>query len=96
MQPETINFYQRTAYLETRFYICEVLFRYQHSGSNELSHHIGLPGLFDVVCGDDDGDFARLHDLHQMLPDPGEEMETPELLQNTQQQVVLIGQRWAN
>lgn len=37
-----------------------------------LSHHVGLPGLLYVVCGDDDGDFPRPHDVHQMLPDPGE------------------------
>jgi len=41
-----------------------------------VSHHIGLPGLLDVVRGDDDGHFARLHDLHQVLPDPREEEGT--------------------
>lgn len=36
----------------------------------ELSHHIGLSGLFDVMSGDDDRDLSGLHDFHQMLPDP--------------------------
>lgn len=35
------------------------------------------------MCGDDDGDFACLHDLHQVLPDPGEETETAEMLQGS-------------
>lgn len=54
--------------------------------AKRLSHHIGLPRLFDVVRGDDDGHSARLHDLHQVMPDPGEEeeeeeeMETREML----------------
>lgn len=42
---------------------------------HELSHHIGLPGLLYVVRGDDDRDFPRLHNLHQMLPDPRQEIE---------------------
>ena len=41
----------------------------------ELSHHIGLPGLLYVVRGDNDGDLPRLHDLHQMLPDPRNQRE---------------------
>lgn len=41
------------------------------------SHHVGLPGLLYVVRGDDDGNLPRLHDLHQMLPDPGKKGTKP-------------------
>lgn len=34
------------------------------------THHIGLPGLLYVVCGDDNRDFSHLHNLYQVLPDP--------------------------
>ena len=34
------------------------------------SHHVGLPGLLYIMCGDDDRHFPRPHNLHQMLPDP--------------------------
>lgn len=49
-----------------------------------VTHHVGLPGLLYVVCGDDDRDFPRLHDLHQMLPDPRKETrEKTNKLHNT-------------
>lgn len=39
------------------------------------SHHIGLPGLLDVVCGYDDWHLPCFHNLHQMLPDPGQSLK---------------------
>ena len=42
-----------------------------------VSHHVGLSGLLDVVCGDDDRDLPRLHDLHQVLPDPAQRKQQP-------------------
>lgn len=34
------------------------------------AYHVGLPGLLYIVRSNDDRDFPRLHNLHQMLPDP--------------------------
>lgn len=48
---------------------------YSHLFSNFLTHHIGLPGLFYVVCGDNNRDFSRLHNLYQVMPDPRKKTE---------------------
>lgn len=34
------------------------------------THHVGLPGLFNVVSCDNYGGAAGGHQFHQMLPDP--------------------------
>lgn len=34
------------------------------------AYHIGLPGLLYIMRSNDDRDFPRFHNLHQMLPDP--------------------------
>lgn len=43
---------------------------YVHLKAYEWTHHIGLPGLLYVMRSDDDRNFSRLYNLHQMLPDP--------------------------
>jgi len=38
--------------------------------SATITHHVSLPCLFNVVCGDDDGCLLRGHQLQKVVPYP--------------------------